>query len=111
MLYEFECKKCKKEYEAHSSYDETGKYNSVKCPNCGSKRKNKLISKVNFNFGNPVGTDRWTSDDQGHDYRYKYNLPNVKKQREYAEKHSHVGAAPYENIDDVATGKHFGKVK
>ena len=92
-------------------YDETGKYKGVKCPHCGSKSKIKLISNINFNFSNPVGTDRWCSESQGHDYRFHHNLPNVKKEVENAKKKSHVGANPYNHIDDVSTGKYFGKVK
>ena len=109
--YDFECKKCKETYNEIVPYDETGKYKGVKCPHCGSKSKIKLISNVNFNFSNPVGTDRWCSESQGHDYRFHHNLPNVKKEVENAKKKSHVGANPYNHIDDVSTGKYFGKVK
>ena len=110
-IYSFECKKCEEAYEEICSYDETRKYKSVKCPHCGSKSKTKLVDAASFNFTNPVATDRWCSEAQGHDYRYKYNIPNVKKQVENAKKRSHVGANPYSKIDDISSGKHFGKVK
>jgi len=110
-FYEFECKKCGAFYEELVPYDETGKYKSVKCPNCKSKSKNKLVSSGNFNFSNPVGTDRWTSTGQGHDYRFRYVQPKLKENREMAEKLSHVGKTPYRNIDDISHGKYFGEVK
>jgi DNA-directed RNA polymerase subunit RPC12/RpoP len=108
--YRFECKKCKKEYYDMCPYDETGKYTKVKCPECGSKSKTQLITTCNFNFSNPVGTDRWTSDSTGHDYRFKHNIPNVQKEREMAEALSHMGASPYKDNSasdiDMDTGIH-----
>ena len=93
--YKFECKKCKKEYYDLCAHDATGKYPKVKCPHCKSKSKTQLITTCSFNFSDPVGTDRWNSDSQGHDYRYNYNKPNVQKQRALAEMVSHMGADPY----------------
>lgn len=109
--YIFECKKCKCVYEELTSYDERGKYPKVKCPNCKSKRKIQMPTCCNFNFSNPVGTDRWNSESSGHDYRYKHNQPNVAKQRATAEQKSHMGSAPYSAIDDISSGKNFGEVK
>ena len=83
----------------------------AKCEECGSKSKDEIIGVPSFNFANPVGTDRWNSSSQGHDYRFKHNLPNVKKQRETAKEKSHMGQDPYPTIDDVSTGKYFGEVK
>ena len=111
MLYEFECKKCKTVYEEFSPFDETGKYPTVICPKCKSKKKTRVFGASAFNFTNPVGTDRWNSESKGHDYRFGYNLPNVKAQRENAMAKSHMGADPYTSIDDVTSGKHFGPVK
>lgn len=109
--YNFECKnkKCNITYEAISLYDETGKYTSVKCPKCGSKKKKKLLNSCSHNFTNPVGTDRWTSDAGGHGYRFEYNLPNVAKEREYATQNSHMGTNVYDHIDDISSGEHEGK--
>lgn len=107
-IYEFMCLKCNQKYDYLTSYDESGKYKGVSCPECNSKKKEKLASSCAFNFSNPVGTDRWTSGSTGHDYRFKHNIPNVKKQREMAEAASHVGASPYKEIDDIPldTGIH-----
>lgn len=110
-LYQFECLKCKKEYEEFSSYDESGKYPKVTCPHCNSKRKNRVVSGCAFNFTNPVGTDRWHSEKSGHDYRYKHNLPNVQRERQLAQRASHMGPQPYTNIDDISSGNHFGDVE
>ena len=109
--YEFRCKKCQSVYEEMSAYDPKGKYPKIKCPECKSSRKEQLVGGCGYAFTNPIGTDRWTSDGQGHDYRFEYNKPNVRKQREFAEKHSHVGPNPYEEIDDISSGKYFGEVK
>lgn len=109
--YEFECKKCGANYEEFCTFDETGKYKGVKCPRCKSSKKIKLISGANFSFSNPVGTDRWTSEAGGHDYRYNWNKPNVAKQRDMAAAASHVGPTPYRNIDDISSGENFGEVK
>ena len=109
--YDFECKKCNTQYEELVDYDEKGKYPSVKCPACGSKRKIKLITCCAFNFTNPIGTSRWNSADTGHDYRFKHNIPKVKKEREMAEKLSIVGKNPYGNTNDLNmdTGIHDAK--
>ena len=94
-LYDFKCKKCNEEYEEFAPYDEEGKYPDVICPECGSKRKERLVSAPSFNFSNPEGTKRWNNGSTGHDYRYKHNQPKVADQRKYAEKHSHMGPKPY----------------
>lgn len=110
-FYDFYCKKCESAYEELVAFDETGKYKGVKCPHCGSKKKEKLVSGASFNFTNPEGTDRWNSDSNGHDYRFHHNLPKVIEQRRNAEEKSHMGAKPYRNIDDINSGKHFGEVR
>lgn len=110
-IYTFRCKKCNEAYEELVSYDATGKYKSVKCPACNSKSKEKLVDCASFAFTNPVGTDRWNSEAQGHDYRYRYKAPAVAKEREMAQKLSHVGPNPYREIDDISSGKYFGEVK
>jgi hypothetical protein len=35
----------------------------------------------------------------------------IRDQRKVAEEKSHMGKAPYRNIDDISSGKHFGEVK
>lgn len=97
-LYEFLCKKCNHQYEELVSYDETDKYETVQCPECGSGEKDKLVSCCNFTFADPVGTDRWNNS---HDYRFKHKLPSVKAEREKAQQASRVGPSPYQNINDL----------
>lgn len=110
-LFEFKCAKCKNIYSEFTAFDKTGKYTKVKCPECNCKKKIKLISSCNFNFTNPVFTDRWCSDDTGHDYRYNYVQPSIRQKREDAEKMDHMGANPYNEIDDISGGENFGEVK
>lgn len=78
------------------SFDKAGKYANVKCPECGSKSKEKLINCPSFKFSNPIGTDRWVSDSLGHDYRHHWNMEHrVAPERKYAEENSHMGPNPY----------------
>jgi len=111
-FYEFECKKCGELYEELvAEYDKTGKYPGIKCPSCNSKSKKKLLSACRCTFTNPVGTDLYEGS---HDYRHHHNMNRkggVIEQRAYAEGASHVGPTPYNPIDDVSGGKHFGKVE
>ena len=111
ITLDFECKKCKQVYEELVVIDPTNKYKNVKCPNCKSKSKIKLLCAPSFNFTNPVGTDRWCSEDTGHDYRYNYSQKDAKQKRAAAAKKSHMGANPYNEIDDISSGKYFGEVK
>ena len=99
--YDFECKKCHHVYDALTEYDETGKYKKLKCPDCGSKSKLKLMSAPSFNFSNPEGTKRWNNVSTGHDYRFKHNIPKVKQERAMAEAMSHMGGNPYGSGDDT----------
>lgn len=92
---------CDSFFDAYTSYDESGEYPSVVCPNCESSKKEKIISACNFNFSNPVGTDRWNSENSGHDYRFKHNLPSVIEQRKKAEISSKFGSSPYNDINDL----------
>lgn len=102
--YDFECKKCKAHYDDFASYDETGKYPGVACPECGSKRKIKLISCCNFNFANPVGTDRY---ENSHDYRFHHKLPSVLAERQAAEEAA-ASQQPYETINDLNIDSAWG---
>ena len=99
-MYTFKCSKCESKFEELAKFDEACIFPDVKCPECGSKKKEFLISPVSFAFSNPIGTDRWTSDGSGHDYRFHYNAPNVKKQRQIAEATSHMGANPYTDTSE-----------
>ena len=111
-FYDFKCSECDFVYCERSSYDETGVYEGVICPECGAEKKEKLFNtSISFNFANPVGTDRWNSMTSGHDYRYKHNAPDIAANRQNAEDQSHMGKEPYNPIDDVSSGKHFGEVE
>ena len=109
--YDFRCKKCHKLWEEFVAYDKTGKYKTVKCPVCASKSKEKLMSACSCNFTNPEGTDRYTSETSGHDYRFHHNLPNVIEERKNAEMASHMGADVYNPIDDLSSDSSWGEVK
>lgn len=109
-LYEFECSDCGSEYEELVKHDKSGKYRSVKCPECGSSKKKKLVSLINHNFTNPEGTDKMNT----HEYRYHHAVDKpggAREQRQMAEELSHMGSDPYPEIDDISGGKHFGPVK
>jgi putative FmdB family regulatory protein len=107
--FDFECKKCHEVYEEFSAFDKTGKYKNVKCPNCKSSSKDKLMSVVNSSFNQPEGTDKWHNSQ---DIRYyKGALPKAKEVRQNAAKESLAGPNPYRSIDDISSGEHFGPVK
>lgn len=95
-LFEFQCKKCQKEYDEFARHDTTGEYPGVKCPFCASEEKLKLISNFSFSFKNPQESSKWYSESQGHDYRYKSKLPEVLKQREQTEKQEN----PYKELNN-----------
>ena len=109
-FYQFECKKCKKEYEELCSYDAGGKYAEVRCPHCNSKQKTKLMSACNYAFANPEGTDRWNSESSGHDYRFHHNLPKVLAERQAAEE-AGKNPNPYNTINDLNHDSSWGEVK
>lgn len=106
-IYEFQCKKCNKEYTELCAYDETGKWAKVKCPECGSKKKEKLISACTFTFAQPEGTDLFNNSQ---DYRWKKKfLPKALAERQEAEALSHMGNPYVDNsADDIEldTGIH-----
>lgn len=111
--YEFRCQDCGKVFDEFASFDPEGKYPTVKCPNCDSDNKKRLMSACSFNFTNPEGTDRWNSETSGHDYRWNHKQPEIEKERKLAEQVSHMGATDdiYRPIDDISSGEYFGEVK
>jgi hypothetical protein len=110
-MYEFLCK-CGVVYEELVKYDESGKYLDVLCPICQSNKHSKLMSKpAEAVFTNPEGTRKYISGSGGHDYRFKSKQPKIAEQRKVVEQVSHVGPAPYNVINDVDSGDHFGDVK
>ena len=106
--FEFSCKNCHKSYSELAKFDKTGKYKTVACPFCKSKKKTPLISAPAYAFGNPVGTGKWNNSKTGHDYRFKHNIPNVQQERARAEQNSHMGSNPYGDLNDLGldTGIH-----
>ena len=99
-LFEFSCRQCETVFEEITKFDETGVYSGVVCPQCGSGEKEKLISIP----AAPVPHDT-------HDWQYNNKLPKAMKEREMAEKASHMGSQPYNPLDDISSGNHFGNVK
>jgi putative FmdB family regulatory protein len=109
--YDFACNDCSEEFTELTPFDSSGAYSGVHCPKCGSSHKTKVFGSFCFSFSNPEGTDRWSSDSHGHDYRFKHNLPKVVAERAAAEMASHMGGSPYNEIDDITSGEHFGDIK
>ena len=92
--YRFECLKCSETYEELTSYDESGKYKSIKCPNCKSKKKRQRYDyDVCITFTNPKESSKW--DNFG--YRAGHNMENAKAERRAAQSKSHMGTNPYKN--------------
>jgi putative FmdB family regulatory protein len=87
-MYEFECKKCNEQYVDLTSYDESGKYPNTKCPKCGSKKKDKLISKN-------VYVMNTSSQNNIFDIAAGKNMERAKAERRAAEEASHMGASPF----------------
>jgi putative FmdB family regulatory protein len=110
-FYEVQCNKCNKIYDVRSTMEDMKKNIKKAVCECGSKSKTTVISVPNFNFANPEGTKKYNSS---HDLRYHHALERpggAKDQREFAEQFSHVGGTPYNSINDIDSGKHFGAVK
>lgn len=105
--YNFECKNCNKIYESLACFDETGKYASVSCPSCNSKKKKKLLNDANIKFAQPKDTSKFDN----FNYRAGYNLEQAQNLRRDAQSASHMGTDPYMPIDDITNGRHFGEVK
>jgi putative FmdB family regulatory protein len=111
VLYEFLCE-CGEEYEELAKFDETGEYPTVLCPKCNSSKKERLMSVTSEPvFIHPEGTRKWINESTGHDYRYKYKQPQVAQERKVTEELSHMGKSPYNTVDDISSGKHFGPVQ
>lgn len=108
--YKFSCNECSEEFEDLVPMSKFDTCPDTECPECHSKNWKKLMTSANWAWGNPVGTDRWNNSQKGHDYRFKHNIPNVKKEREMAEKLSHMGSTPYPDTSEqdfeLDTGVH-----
>lgn len=100
-IYEFVCKNCEHQWDELTKYDPASEHPDVKCPECRSVKKERLIGIPNFNFSNPIGTGRWTSDGVGHDYRHNWNIEHrVRPERKRAEETSHMGPNPYSDTTE-----------
>ncbi len=97
-IYEFKCIKCTVQYDEFVLYDKANKYPGVKCPECGSKRKVKLMSQL----------ARGPNKDS-HDYKFGHKLEEAQATRRAAEKAQ--GDPGYNKIDDISGGNNFGEVK
>lgn len=106
-VYVFTCTNCNHYYESLESFDPTGKYKQVSCPQCKSKRKKLGVTAAAIKFTNPKDTSKFDN----FDYRAGYNLEQAQNLRREAEKESHVGSSPYNSIDDISGGEHFGEVE
>jgi putative FmdB family regulatory protein len=96
-LYEFVCDRCHKEYDELAPFDKTGKYPGVKCPACGSKKKEKQMSlPATVYSGGPNET-----------FTHKAGrlMERAKGERRAAEAASHMGADPHKHIDDTHLGE------
>ena len=110
--YDFHCDDCDTDFDEFASFDETGEYPRVKCPQCGSGNKHKVFSAsgISFTFtGAAAPGTKWYN--ASHDRRFYHKLEKDRKDREEAEKKSHMGSSPYNPIDDISSGKYFGEVK
>lgn len=104
--YEFECKKCEKQYSEITPFSEYDKkFPDVACPHCKSKRKSMLMAK-GWGIG---GTTK--SKMENFDYRAKTLMEKAKGERRTAEAGSHMGTDVYNPIDDVSSGLYEGEVK
>ncbi len=113
-MYEYRCKKCETHYDhlfsTFAESEDKKELKKVKCPECGSSSKTRLVSCPSFKFAQPEDTDRYRNS---HDYRFhhNYNKPGgVKDQREQAEALSHMGSTPYSDTSasdiELDTGIH-----
>jgi len=106
-IYEFRCQQCSGDFDTLTSYDASGEYEGVICPECGSPEKTRLLSAAIAVFPNPRGTSKADS----FSYVAGFNMEQAKSERRNAEAKSHMGATPFNAIDDISSGKHEGPVK
>jgi DNA-directed RNA polymerase subunit RPC12/RpoP len=90
--YVFKCNKCSQVYEELTSYDPTGKYKDVKCPNCNSIKKVRTYDyDVACTFDDPKSSHKW----EKFTYRAGHNMNAAQELRRTAEAKSHMGTDPY----------------
>lgn len=118
-MYEFECKRCEYVY-AHlfSTFEkskEKKELKKVKCPECNSASKKRVLSSPSFAFSQPEDTDRFKNS---HDYRFYHNHEKeggTRDQRKMAEAMSHMGPDPYNDTSEkdinLDTGIHDAETR
>lgn len=110
MLYEFKCKKCQINYDILCDHDPTGKYKGIVCPECNSKKKERIFSSPTVVFKEPRNTSKWDS----FSYRAGKTMEEAKETRRNAEAKTHMGVDPYDSasvMKDLNNDKLYGKVK
>lgn len=110
--YEFQCKKCDTIYDEIVAYDEKGKYPTVKCPKCGGKKKDKLLSQIGgIIFSDPTTSSKY--DNFG--YRAGHLMNKAQNERRAAQEASHMGSNPYHSdaqiAADINNDANYGEVK
>jgi len=94
-FYDLACNDCDHEFEACCAFKEL---KSQKCPECGSKKHEQIISS--FSIGGPTAAKMGRFN-----YRAGYNYNKAQEERREAEAASHMGADPYQQpgiaIDDL----------
>ena len=97
--FDLQCKKCEHIYDVFVSHS---KIKNCECPECGSKKKEQLILRVNI--GGPTAAKMGVFN-----YRAGHNLDKAKGERRVAEAGSHMGTDPYQQpgiaIDDMNMGE------
>jgi len=74
-----------------------GNGKGIECPECGSKKKARVMSTFGMAFDDPRGTSKW--DNFG--YRAGFNMNKAQGERRDAQEASHMGATPYRPMDDA----------
>jgi|SRR5579859_362710 len=102
-LYSFQCKKCKKSFDEMCSFaDFDAGFPDIRCPNCKSKRIDKLIV---------AGNVLWTQSKlDNFDIRAGFNMEKAKKERAAAEVAQKM-KNPYRNIDDTNRGNRMNFIQ
>ena len=110
--YDFQCKKCDKVWEELMSMKDFDNIKKLKCPACGSKKKDRLLGASSIMFAYPRESSKWNN----FDYRAGKTMEEAQDCRRNAQEKSHMGANPYENYEaqvaaDINNDANWGEVK
>jgi len=97
-FYDFKCSKCEHIWDEMTSHDPSDKYEKIVCPECGSKKKEKLFPS-SFSIGGPTSSKM---DNFG--YRAGFNWERAQGERRAAEEAA-GGSSPYRDTNDFALGE------